>query len=161
MDENLSSILNAIPADHGIEWTRDTPFDFAALRNTWTILYFYPRDNTPGCTTEAHDFAERHDRFGSLGAQILGVSKDSLRKHRNFIQKHDFPFDLISDPNEHLCRAFDVIQLKKNYGREYLGIERSTFLIDPRGQIHQAWRKVKVKDHAETVLQTLIDHQQA
>jgi peroxiredoxin Q/BCP len=159
MDENLSSILSAIPTDHGIEWTRETFFDFAALQNTWTILYFYPRDNTPGCTTEAQDFAERHDRFRSLGAQVLGVSKDSLRKHRNFSQKHGFPFDLISDPNEHLCRAFDVIQLKKNYGHEYLGIERSTFLIDPRGQIHQAWRKVKVKDHAETVLQTLIDHQ--
>ncbi|KUJ72985.1 peroxiredoxin [Thiomicrospira sp. WB1] len=161
MDQNVSSLTEQIPAEHGIEWTRSSAFHLDTLFNHWTVLYFYPRDNTPGCTTEGLDFAQRHEQFKSLDAQILGVSKDSLRKHRNFIEKQGFPFDLISDPEEHLCRAFDVIKLKKNYGREYYGIERSTFLIDPQGCIRQAWRKVKVKEHAETVLQALKHEQSA
>lgn len=121
----------------------------------WLVLYFYPKDNTPGCTTEGQDFARLSGEFAALGARILGVSRDGLKSHANFRAKHGLPFDLISDRDEALCRAFDVIQPKKLYGKEYLGIDRSTFLIDPQGVVRLAWRQVKVASHAEAVLATL------
>jgi thioredoxin-dependent peroxiredoxin len=116
------------------------------------VIYFYPKDNTPGCTTEGQDFRDQFAAFQAAGAIIFGVSRDSLRTHANFKAKHEFPFDLISDPDEQLCKLFDVIKLKKLYGKEYEGIERSTFLIDAQGVLRQEWRKVKVPGHVAEVL---------
>lgn len=125
------------------------------LTGKHVIIYFYPKDNTPGCTTEGLDFKNAASEFSALNAVIFGVSKDSLRTHENFRKKHDFPFELISDPDENLCRLFDVNQLKKLYGKEYLGIERSTFLFDDQGKLIKGWRKVKVDGHVQEVLATL------
>ncbi|WP_407352201.1 peroxiredoxin [Luteimonas sp. R10] len=121
----------------------------------WLVLYFYPKDSTPGCTTEGIDFNALLPKFKRRGAAVLGVSRDSVKSHDNFCDKQGFKFPLISDPDEALCRAFDVIKEKNMYGRKVLGIERSTFLIDPDGRIAQAWRKVKVPGHAEAVLDAL------
>ncbi|MDH5392851.1 MAG: thioredoxin-dependent thiol peroxidase [Gammaproteobacteria bacterium] len=119
------------------------------------LLYFYPKDNTPGCTTEGQNFRDLHEKFQEKNTAVLGVSRDSIKKHENFKAKHDFPFDLLSDEDEALCQLFDVIKLKKLYGKEYLGIERSSFLIDEKGVLRHEWRKVKVKGHAEQVLDTI------
>lgn len=116
------------------------------------VIYFYPKDSTPGCTTEGQDFRDLYDEFLALDTVIFGVSKDSLKSHENFKAKQNFPFELISDSDEALCQQFDVIKLKKLYGKEYMGIERSTFLIDKQGTLRQEWRKVKVAGHAEEVL---------
>lgn len=121
----------------------------------WLVLYFYPKDSTPGCTTEGLDFNALLPKFRKLGAEVLGVSRDSLQSHRNFCARQGFRFALVSDAEETLCRAFDVIRPKKLYGREYVGIERSTFLIDPTGVVRQAWRPVKVPGHAQAVLDAL------
>ncbi|MGN6512237.1 MAG: peroxiredoxin [Lysobacteraceae bacterium] len=121
----------------------------------WLVLYFYPKDSTPGCTTEGLDFNALLPEFRKLGADVLGVSRDSLRSHQNFCAKQGFAFRLASDGDEALCRAFDVIRPKKLYGREYVGIERSTFLIDPDGRVAAAWRGVKVPGHAQAVLDAL------
>lgn len=120
-----------------------------------SVIYFYPKDNTPGCTQEGQDFRDAYSRFQAAGCAIFGVSRDSLRKHENFKAKHDFPFELISDTDETFCQLFDVIKLKKLYGREYLGIERSTFLIDADGRVVKSWRKVRVKGHVDSVLAAL------
>ena len=130
-------------------------------RDRWLVLYFYPKDNTPGCTTEGLDFNALYPKFRRAGAEVLGVSRDSARSHQNFCRKHGFVFDLVSDADETLCRAFDVIQPKTLYGRDYIGIVRSTFLIDPKGRVAEAWRAVKVPGHAEAVLQALQDHRKA
>lgn len=124
----------------------------------WLVLYFYPKDNTPGCTTEGRDFNTLLPEFEKLGARILGVSKDSVRSHAGFASKQGFAFDLISDTEEKLCRAFGVIQMKKLYGREYEGIVRSTFLIDPQSHIVECWQPVKVAGHAAAVLEALRRH---
>lgn len=116
------------------------------------VIYFYPKDNTPGCTQEGKDFRDNYSKFKRAKTAILGVSRDSVRTHTNFKAKHEFPFELLSDPDETLCQLFEVIKLKKNYGREYMGIERSTFLIDSKGILREEWRGVKVKGHAEEVL---------
>lgn len=116
------------------------------------VIYFYPKDNTPGCTTEGQDFRDRFDAFSASDTVILGVSRDGLKAHENFRAKYDFPFDLISDKDETLCTLFDVIKLKKLYGKEYLGIDRSTFLIDKQGVLQKVWRSVKVNGHADDVL---------
>lgn len=121
----------------------------------WLVLYFYPKDSTPGCTTEGLQFNALLPQFERAGAAVLGVSRDSLRSHDNFRARQGFDFALASDPDEALCRAFDVIHEKNMYGRKVLGIERSTFLIDPAGTVVQAWRKVKVAGHAEAVLDAL------
>ena len=121
----------------------------------WLVLYFYPKDSTPGCTTEGLDFNALLPRFRKLGAEVLGVSRDSVKSHDNFCAKQGFAFPLVSDPDERLCKAFDVIKPKKLYGREFIGVERSTFLIDPAGVVPAAWRKVKVGGHADAVLDTL------
>lgn len=129
--------------------TRVTP---DTLQGKNTVIYFYPKDNTPGCTTEGQDFRDSIQDFTNANTAIFGVSRDSLKVHENFRKKHEFPFELISDPDEVLCKLFDVIKLKKLYGKEYMGIERSTFLIDHLGVIKKEWRKVKVKGHIEDVL---------
>jgi len=116
------------------------------------VLYFYPKDNTPGCTTEGLDFSAAKARFTRQNTVILGVSRDSIKKHENFKNKQKFNFDLLSDEDESLCQQFGVIQLKKLYGKEYMGIVRSTFLIDKKGIMIEEWRNIKVKDHVETVL---------
>lgn len=125
------------------------------LLGQWQVIYFYPKDNTPGCTTEGQDFARLAPDFNALGARVLGVSRDGLKSHANFRAKFNFPFDLVSDHDESLCKAFDVIKLKKLYGKEYMGVDRSTFLIDPQGTIRAEWRGVKVPGHAEAVLAEL------
>ena len=119
------------------------------------VLYFYPKDSTPGCTTEGLDFNALLPKFRKLGAHVLGVSRDSLKSHQNFCMKQSFKFELVSDADEALCNAFGVIKPKKLYGREYVGVERSTFLIDPAGRVAEAWRPVKVPGHAQAVLDTL------
>jgi thioredoxin-dependent peroxiredoxin len=121
----------------------------------WLVLYFYPKDSTPGCTTEGIGFNALLPNFRKLGADVLGVSRDSLKSHQNFCAKQGFRFELVSDADERLCNAFGVIKPKKLYGREYVGIERSTFLIDPTGRVVEAWRPVKVPGHAQAVLDTL------
>lgn len=121
----------------------------------WLVLYFYPKDSTPGCTTEGLEFNALLPAFKKLDAVVLGVSRDSIRSHDNFCARQGFEFTLVSDADETLCHAFDVIREKNMYGRKVLGIERSTFLISPDGQIAHSWRKVKVSGHAEAVLETL------
>ena len=124
------------------------------------VLYFYPKANTPGCTTEGRDFSAAQDDFAGADTVILGASRDGLKAQENFKAKQGFPFDLVSDKEEMLCKLLDVIKLKKLYGKEYLGIERSTFLIDKEGVLRREWRKVKVKEHVTEVLtaaQTLND----
>ena len=125
----------------------------------WLVLYFYPKDNTPGCTTEGLDFNALLPKFAKLGADVLGVSRDSVKSHDNFCAKQGFRFPLVSDADEALCKAFDVIHEKNMYGRKVLGVVRSTFLISPDGRIAQAWRGVKVPGHAQAVLDALKAHQ--
>lgn len=119
------------------------------------VLYFYPKDMTPGCTTEACDFRDAYEDFFSLNAVILGVSMDDASRHTKFIEKHGLPFSLLVDEDHAVCEAYGVWVLKKMYGKEYMGIERATFLIDENGIVKQEWRKVKVKNHIEDVLKTL------
>ncbi len=125
------------------------------LLGKWIVLYFYPKDNTPGCTTEAIDFTTHLKDFEDLGSIVIGVSADSPKKHRNFIEKKELGITLLSDEEHKVLEQFGVWQLKKNYGREYMGIVRSTFIIDPEGVIRAVWEKVKVKGHVEEVLAKL------
>ena len=122
---------------------------------SWLVLYFYPKDSTPGCTTEGIDFNALLPAFAKLGATVLGVSRDSIKSHQNFCARHGFEFELVSYADEALCNAFGVIREKNMYGRKVMGIERSTFLIDPTGVIAQSWRPVKVSGHAQCVLDAL------
>ena len=119
------------------------------------VLYFYPKDSTPGCTTEGLDFSAQIDEFAKANCAVLGVSRDSIRRHENFKAKQNFAFDLLSDEDESLCREFDVIKLKKLYGKEYMGVDRSTFLIDAEGKLRREWRGVKVKGHVDEVLEAV------
>jgi len=116
------------------------------------VIYFYPRDNTPGCTQEGADFAASYAAFKRCKAQIVGISPDSVKSHEKFKEKMHFPFELLSDPERSVCKLYDVIQEKSMYGKKYLGVERSTFLVDSKGILREAWRKVKVNGHAEAVL---------
>ena len=134
------------------EATGDQKLSLKDFKGKNLIIYFYPKDNTPGCTREGQDFRDNYDRFKRAKTVVLGVSRDSVRVHDNFKAKHEFPFDLLSDPDESLCKLFDVIKLKKNYGREYMGIVRSTFLIDSKGILREEWTNVRVKGHIEEVL---------
>lgn len=128
---------------------------FNSNDNLPLVLYFYPKDSTPGCTTEGLDFNARLADFQALGYTVAGISRDSVKSHRNFCAKQQFRFELLSDADETVCRLFDVIKSKKLYGREYEGIERSTFVLDAAGEIRHEWRKVKVAGHAQQVLDTL------
>lgn len=127
----------------------DYPADFAGRK---LVLYFYPKDNTPGCTRQGTDFRELHEAFVEANAVVLGVSRDSLKSHANFRTKLQFPFELVSDADEALCRAFDVLREKNLYGRKVRGIERSTFVIDADGRLVREWRGVRVPGHVEEVL---------
>jgi thioredoxin-dependent peroxiredoxin len=140
---------------------RAPPFTLAGTSGEWSlkdgtgkcvVMYFYPRDNTPGCTTEGEDFAASFAKFRKANTLIVGISADSLESHTKFKAKMGFPFDLLSDPDRKVCKLYDVIQEKSMYGRKFLGIERSTFLIDAKGVMREQWRKVRVKGHAEAVL---------
>jgi peroxiredoxin Q/BCP len=128
-------------------------YDFAARAPGYTVLYFYPKDNTPGCTTESLAFRDAHDAFLAANTTILGVSRDSMRSHEGFKSKLGLPFDLISDPDEALCLQFKVMKQKMMYGKQVRGIERSTFIIDADGKIVKEWRGVKVPDHVDDVLE--------
>ena len=119
------------------------------------VVYFYPKDNTPGCTQEGQDFRDLYPKFRKAGAEILGVSRDSVRSHENFAAKYEFPFALLSDSDEAACSAFDVIKEKSLYGRKYMGVDRSTFLFDAKGVLRREWRSVKVKNHAQEVLDAI------
>ena len=116
------------------------------------VLYFYPKDNTPGCTTEGSQFRDLYEKFLKQGAVVVGVSRDSLKSHQGFSDKMQFPFPLLSDPDENLCKQFDVIRMKNMYGKQVRGIERSTFVIGKDGSLAHEWRKVKVPGHAQEVL---------
>lgn len=135
--------------------TGDQNLSLSDFKGRSLIIYFYPKDNTPGCTREGQDFRDLYPEFTAAGADILGVSRDSVRTHENFRNKHEFPFHLLSDKEELLCKQFDVIKEKKLYGRTYMGIERSTFLIDAEGVLQEEWRKVRVPGHAQAVLDAL------
>ena len=139
-------------ADFQVQATSGQQVALSALRGKQVVLYFYPKDSTPGCTTEGQNFRDRHGEFAAANTLVFGVSRDSLKSHGNFKCKQEFPFELISDADEQLCQLFEVIKPKKLYGKEYLGIERSTFLIDRDGVLRQEWRGVKVPGHVDTVL---------
>ncbi|MEH6873710.1 MAG: peroxiredoxin [Candidatus Competibacter sp.] len=145
------SVGQAVP-DFSAAATGDRTVCLPELRGRPVVLYFYPKDNTPGCAAEGQQFRDLHERFAALNAAVFGVSRDSLRSHENFRAKYGFPFPLLADVDETLCRLFDVIKLKRNYGKEALGVERSTFLIDANGVLRREWRKVKVDGHAAAVL---------
>jgi len=144
-----------VPADFNLALSGGTRASMADYRGRWLVLYFYPRDATPGCTAEGLDFNQHLPEFRHLGAEILGVSRDSLPSHDRFCARQGFGFRLISDRDEILCNAFGVLKEKQLYGKKYLGIERSTFLIDAEGKIRKSWRAVKVPGHAEAVLDAL------
>tara|TARA_R110002049_G_scaffold78774_4_gene200516 strand:+ start:14497 stop:14970 length:474 start_codon:yes stop_codon:yes gene_type:complete len=147
--------LNRVVADFTCESTGGKPVRLKDLRGQNVVLYFYPKDSTPGCTQEGKDFTELHTRFRRQNTRIFGVSRDSLASHEKFKAKQGFPFELLSDPDEKLCRQFDVIHEKSLYGRKFMGVVRSTFLIDADGKLRGEWRKVKVKGHAAAVLEAV------
>ncbi len=138
--------------DFELPATGEQSISLAGLQGKNIVLYFYPKDSTPGCTLEGQNFRDLHDRFTTLNTVILGVSRDGIKAHENFKAKQSFPFDLLSDKEETLCRLFDVMKPKKLYGKEFIGVERSTFLIDKEGVLKAEWRKVKVKGHVDEVL---------
>lgn len=141
--------------DFQLPATGDKTLSLADFAGKKLLLYFYPKDNTPGCTQEGQAFRDHIQQFDALNTAILGVSRDSVKMHEGFKCKQGFPFDLLSDQDERLCQLFDVIKLKNMYGKQVRGIERSTFLIDETGVLIREWRKVKVKTHVEEVLQYL------
>lgn len=147
------SIANGDPApDIRLPATGDQELSFTDFKGKKLVVYFYPKDNTPGCTQEGQDFRDLYADFQSAGCEILGISRDSVRTHENFKAKHEFPFELLSDKDETACQAFGVIVEKKLYGRQYMGVDRSTWLFDEKGVLREHWRKVRVKGHAQTVL---------
>jgi len=145
---------NKIPKLTGATADGDT-LKLADLQGKWTVLYFYPKDNTTGCTLEAQDFRDLYRKFKRRGAEVVGVSRDSAKSHTGFAEKYSLPFPLIADTDEKWCKAFDVIREKTLYGRKFMGVVRSTFLIDPEGKLVQEWRGVKVPGHAQAVLDSI------
>ena len=137
------------------EMTGEKDFALSDYSGKHIVIYFYPRDNTPGCTSEGEDFRDNFKIFTKKKTKIFGVSKDSLKSHDGFKDKFNFPFELISDPDEKICKLFDVIKEKSMYGKKYMGIERSTFLIGPDGKLLKEWRKVKVKGHVAEVISSI------
>ena len=130
-------------------------FNLADYKGRPVVVYFYPKDNTPGCTMESQQFRDLHSKFEKLGATVVGVSRDSIKSHQGFKTKYELPFELLSDADEKLCSQFDVIKMKNMYGKQVRGIERSTFLFDKNGELVREWRKVKVDGHAEEVLEAV------
>jgi peroxiredoxin Q/BCP len=142
-------------ANFSAAMTGDRTFELNGRPAKYTVLYFYPKDNTPGCTTEAMNFRDRHDELTALGAAVYGISRDSLRSHEGFKAKLGLPFELISDPDEAVCTQFNVMKIKNMYGKKVRGVERSTFVIDAHGKVMKEWRGVKVNDHVDAVLEFL------
>ncbi|MCX8017484.1 MAG: peroxiredoxin [Rhodocyclaceae bacterium] len=151
MSTTPSAVGLTVP-DFSLPATGGKTFRLAALRGQPVVLYFYPKDSTPGCTTEAGQFRDRHEAFVAAGASVWGISRDSLKSHENFKAKLGLPFELLSDAEETACRLFDVIKTKTLYGKQVRGIERSSFLIDAEGRLAREWRGVKVPGHADEVL---------
>lgn len=152
----MSQVSLDLPVpDFSAQATSGLTVDSSTLRGRNLVIYFYPKDSTPGCTTEGQNFRDLYAEFQALDTDIFGVSRDGLRAHENFKAKQSFPFELISDSDESLCGLFDVIKLKKLYGKEHMGIERSTFVIDKTGTLRNEWRKVKVAGHADAVLEAV------
>lgn len=151
----MSQVSVGAPVPDFTAASTDGDITKASLAGQWTILYFYPKDHTPGCTTQAQTFRDLHAQFQQAGARIIGVSRDSLKTHGNFIEKQSLPFPLIADTDETLCNLFGVMKLKNMYGKQVRGIERSTFLIDPKGVLVREWRGLRVPGHVEAVLEAL------
>jgi peroxiredoxin Q/BCP len=149
------SILNMTVPDFSAPITGERPFRLSDYRGKKVVLYFYPKDNTPGCTTESLQFRDLHDKFQAAGCEIFGISRDSLRSHEGFKSKLSLPFELIADTDETVCTMFDVMVMKSMYGKSVRGVERSTFVIDASGKIVKEWRGVKVPGHVEEVLETV------
>ena len=148
----MAVTLDQPVADFSAAATSGQQVSLSALKGQQVVIYFYPKDSTPGCTTEGQGFRDQYPAFQAANTLVFGVSRDGLKSHENFKCKQAFPFELISDKDEALCQLFDVIKLKKLYGKEYLGIDRSTFLIDANGVLRQEWRGVKVPGHVDEVL---------
>lgn len=148
----MAASLDQPVADFNAAATSGQQVSLCALKGQQVVIYFYPKDSTPGCTTEGQDFRDQHAAFQAANTVVFGVSRDGMKSHENFKCKQAFPFELISDKDEALCQLFDVIKLKKLYGKEYLGIDRSTFLIDAQGVLRREWRGVKVPGHVDEVL---------
>ena len=146
-------MLDQPAPDFEIPATGGKTFRLASAKGKSFVLYFYPKDNTPGCTTEGQQFRDLHPQFIKLGCGIYGVSRDSMKSHENFKARMNFPFDLLSDADETACKLFDVIKMKNMYGKKVRGIERSTFVIDARGVVRKEWRGVKVPGHVQEVLE--------
>jgi peroxiredoxin Q/BCP len=145
-------MIDHLVPDLALPATGNRIISLRTLRGAPFVLYFYPKDNTPGCTTEGQQFRDLHPRFAALGCTIFGVSRDSLKSHDAFKAKMSFPFDLLADVEEKACAAFDVLKEKTLYGRKVRGIERSTFAVDAEGVVRRQWRAVKVPGHAQEVL---------
>lgn len=145
-------MLGTLISDFELPSTGNTTFRLSDFRNKTLVIYFYPKDSTPGCTTEAQQFRDLYPEFVKAGCEVIGVSRDSLRAHENFKAKQQLPFDLLSDSEEKLCAQFSVIKEKKLYGKLVRGIERSTFIIDGQGVLRREWRGIKVPGHAQDVL---------
>ena len=154
-------MLDTQVSDFELPATGPSPFRLSAQRGKTVVLYFYPKDSTPGCTTEGQDFRDQHAAFQAANTVVFGVSRDGMKSHENFKCKQAFPFELISDKDETVCQLFDVIKLKKLYGKEYLGVDRSTFLIDAQGVLRAEWRGVKVAGHVDDVLKAVKDLKKA
>ncbi|RJG10043.1 peroxiredoxin [Pseudomonas cavernicola] len=150
----MAIALDQPVANFHAQATSGQQIELSALKGQQVVIYFYPKDSTPGCTTEGQGFRDQYSAFQAANTQVFGVSRDSLKSHENFKCKQEFPFELISDKDEALCQLFEVIKLKKLYGKEYLGIDRSTFLLDKAGVLRQEWRGVKVPGHVDAVLAT-------
>ena len=150
----MPEVGKKVPSLSGITGDGST-LKLASLKGQWVVVYFYPKDSTPGCTNEAKDFRDLYPAFRQRNAQVIGVSRDSVKSHVNFATKQALSFPLVSDPDETWCQAFDVIHEKVLYGKRHLGIVRSTFLIDPNGKLAHEWRGVKVPGHAQAVLDTI------
>jgi peroxiredoxin Q/BCP len=151
---SMVSVGRKVP-DFSLPATGDQTVTLSEYEGKNVVVYFYPKDSTPGCTTEGQDFRDRMDALRRRNTVVLGISRDSVKSHENFKARQEFPFELLSDADETVCRLFDVIREKNMYGRKVMGIERSTFLIDGRGVLRREWRKVKVKGHVDEVLEAI------
>ena len=151
--ENIN-LKNKVP-DFKLEGTNNLSFTLSNFIGKYIIIYFYPKDSTPGCTNEGIDFKDNINKFKKLNVEVFGVSRDTIKSHENFKSKHNFPFELLSDPEEIACNLFGVMKMKNMYGKKVRGIERSTFLLSPEGRLINEWRGVKVNGHIEEILEVL------
>ncbi|WP_433957511.1 thioredoxin-dependent thiol peroxidase [Cytobacillus horneckiae] len=154
----MTTNIGELAPDFSLKGSNGETVNLTDFRGKNVVLYFYPKDMTPGCTTQACDFRDNHEKFEQLDTVILGVSPDPLNRHDKFIEKHGLPFILLADEDHQAAEAYDVWKLKKNFGKEYMGIERSTFIIDKDGRLVKEWRKVKVKGHVEDALSYINEH---